>query len=378
MGRGYVADLFNAGGYRLTLVGRSSQLMAHLQAAGRYVVVKVEPAGGRREEMISNYTALATSEADEVDRAVAAATHVVVSVYPRDFAGVAQQLSRSLLLRRAQRPEIPLDILLSTNLIGAAEQFRLLLLEKLPPEARPYFAERIGVVETMAMRGVVEPPPELRANDPLLVWTDGWTDFPVDRHALKGEIPRVPGLRLVDDMAAEQTRKLYTGNTAHAALAYLGARRCYVMIAQCLADSRVRADVEGALRESLQALKTEYEFADGNVDRWAELVMRRLDNPALGDLVARVGADPQRKLGRNDRLVGPALLAHRHEIRPLLLARAIAAALWFENPADAGSTFVRGRVSTAGLSAAVRELCGLTRAEDDLATMIEEAYLSLQ
>jgi mannitol-1-phosphate 5-dehydrogenase len=373
MGRGYVADLFSAGGYHVTLVGRSPELMAKLRAAGRYTVVKVNRTEQRRDVVIAGYMALATTQADEVAEAVAAADYVVVAVYPRDFPSVAQQLTPGL-RRRAERPTAVLDIFLCTNLVHAAERFRSLLVQALPPEAHHYAAEHIGVVETLAMRGVVEPPAAEQERDPLLVWTDGFIDFPVDRHALKGEIPQVPGLRLVDDMRAEEVRKLYTFNMAHAALAYLGARRGYALTADCVADPWVWSGVEGALREVLQALQAEYAFPDGDTDAWTEKVRIRLDNPALGDRIARVGADPRRKLGREDRLVGPALIARRHGIGIAHLARVIAAALWFENPADPSAVYVRERIAVAGLPAAVHEICGLTSAEEDLAAAIEGAY----
>jgi mannitol-1-phosphate 5-dehydrogenase len=377
IGRGYVADLFDAAGYRITLVGRSPELMARLQAAGYYTIAKVNKAGQRRDQVITGYTALSTAQAVELAAAVAAADNVVVAVFPRDFRAVVEQLAPGVLRRRAERPGTALDILLCANLVGAVPRFQSLLLQALLPEAQAYAAERIGVVGTLVMRGVVEPPPGVREEDPLLVWTDGFGEFPVDRHAFKGDIPHIPDLRLVEDMTAEETRKLYTYNMFHAALAYLGARRGHVLIADCMADPRVRVDVEGALHEASLALGAKFGVSEEDTARWTGKVLNRMDNPALGDRVTRVGADPRRKLRRDDRLVGPALMARAHGIPPLHLARAIAAALWFENSADAGALYVRERIAEMGLPAAVRELCELNAAENDLAALIEQAYQDL-
>ncbi|MCJ7556175.1 MAG: hypothetical protein MUP90_04585, partial [Gammaproteobacteria bacterium] len=70
IGRGYVADLFNAAGYHLILVGRSPELIAQLRSAGRYTVVKVETAGQRRDQVIAGYTALTTAQVNELAAAV--------------------------------------------------------------------------------------------------------------------------------------------------------------------------------------------------------------------------------------------------------------------------------------------------------------------
>jgi hypothetical protein len=103
-------------------------------------------------------------------------------------------------------------------------------------------------------------------------------------------------------------------------------------------------------------------------------VLRRVANPALADQVARLGQDPRRKLRRSDRLVGPALLAQKHGIRPVHLARAIAAGLLYHNPADPGAVWVQERVAALGVAGALREVCELTLADAELAAMVEAAF----
>ena len=175
-------------------------------------------------------------------------------------------------------------------------------------------------------------------------------------------------------MRAEETRKLYTYNMCHAALAYLGSLRGYELTVDCLADPWVRNEAEAALDEISRALQAEYGFAPDEMARWNAGVIAQTDNPTLGDRVARHGADPRRKLKRSDRLVGPALLARTHGIPPVHLVRAIAAAFRFRNPDDPGAVYVRERMAAVGLPAAVAEVCELTPAEDDLKMMICQAY----
>jgi mannitol-1-phosphate 5-dehydrogenase len=290
--------------------------------------------------------------------------------------------------RRQERPDAVLDILLCANLPHAAAQFRAALdaaplaaaaaRDAAPEKMQAYLDTRIGLVETLVMRMVADPPAAERARDPLLVWTNGLAQFPVDGRAFRGPLPDVPGLRPVNDMRAEETRKLYTYNMCHAALAYLGALRGHDLTVNCLADPWVRAEAEGALDEISRALQTEYGFSPDEMARWNAGVIAQTDNPTLGDRVARHGADPRRKLKRSDRLVGPALLARTHRIAPVHLARAIAAAFRFSSPEDPGAAYVRERVTAVGLSAAVAEVCELRADEDDLREMICEASRTFQ
>jgi mannitol-1-phosphate 5-dehydrogenase len=377
IGRGFVADLFHTAGYHVVLVDESQTLITQLCEAGRYTVVRAEDAERRQDVVVESYTALSTAQADQIAAAVVAANILAVAVYPQHFAQVARQLAPGLACRQAQRPSVPLDIVLCTNLAHAGPQFGALLRDALPLESQEYMNSHVGIVETLVIRIVAEPPAQLRQREPLLVWTNGYPELPVDRHAFKGEIPQVSGLRLVDDMRAEETRKLYTYNMFQAALAYLGAIHGYNLVAECMADPEVRAGSAGALHEVSCALQAEYGFTSDEMARWIDNVVTQTNNPILGDTVRRLGADPRRKLRREDRLIGPALLVRKHDIQPKHLVRAIAAALRFDDPHDPGALYVQQRIATLGLPAAVREICGLAEAELDLIEAIVQAYQCL-
>jgi mannitol-1-phosphate 5-dehydrogenase len=374
IGRGFIADLFHAAGYRLVLVDQSPQLTAQLRQAGQFTVVRTGSGGRRSNVVISGYIALSTDQADEIAAAIARADLLAVAVFPKVFAEVIRQLVPGLLRRQIERPVAPLDILLCTNLLHPGPQFHALLHDALPPEALSYAESRIGVVETLVIRIAPDPPVELRQCDPLLVWTNGYPELPVDRTGFRGDIPPVTGLRPVDDMRTQEILKLYTYNTFHAALAYLGALRGHELISECMADPQVRAAAVGALEEAGRALAAEYGLASDEMAAWVASVITHTDNPALGDTVRRFGADPPRKLTRGDRLVGPAILARKHDIPAPYLVRTLAAALRFGYADDPGVAHVQEQIAALGLGQAVSELCGLTDAEQDLAEAIVRDY----
>lgn len=370
IGRGFIADLFDAAGYHLTLVDQSAGLIAALAAAGRYTVVGAEGADRRRDRLIAGYTALTTDQVEEVAAAVARADLLALAIFPQHFPQAARQLAPGLRRRWAERPGRPLDIILCTNLTHAAAQFWSALRVELPEDLWPIAAGQVGVVESLVIRTVVEPPACESQREPLLVWTNGYDELPVDRTAFKGAPPQVAGLRLIDNMPAQEMRKLYTYNMCHAVLAYLGALRGHELAIECLADPAIRPVAEGALAEASLALQAEYGFAADEMARWNAEVIARTDNPSLGDRVARQAADPRRKLRRADRLTGPALLAYHHGIAPHHLAQAIAAALRYRDPTDPGACHVQARVAELGLRAAILELCELQPEEAGLAGLV--------
>jgi mannitol-1-phosphate 5-dehydrogenase len=374
IGRGFVGDLFAAAGYHLVLVDCLQPLVDRLRQVGRYTVIRFQGGDQRTDVEVAGYTALCTDQEAEIAEAIVWADLLAVAVYPQDFGAVTRELAPGLLARRDRRPDDPLDLLLCTNLLHPGERFRAPFCQALPPDAREDVASRVGIVETVVIRIATDPPPVERERDPLQVWTNGYPDLLVERRAFKRSIPPVPGLVVVENIAAQEVRKLYTYNTFHASLAYLGALEGYESVAQCLADPQVRSAAVGALEEAARAVQAEYGFAPDEMARWTADLVRRTDIPALGDTVRRFGADPARKLGRGDRLIGPALLALKHGIETPYLARAVAAALSFDVPEDVSAAQVRRRVAALGVESAVRELCALSDVEAGLIQEIVRAF----
>ena len=98
----------------------------------------------------------------------------------------------------------------------------------------------------------------------------------------------------------------------------------------------------------------EFGFDAAEQDRWVAAALAKFADPAIPDSITRNGRDPERKLGRDDRLIGPALLALRHGHEPAALIRAVLAALDFADPDTPSPRSRHGSVS-----ACLEAVCGL-------------------
>ena len=94
---------------------------------------------------------------------------------------------------------------------------------------------------------------------------------------------------------------------------------------------RALVDEAGAALLRRHADLDELFTPEGFAEYAAELIPRML-NPHLGDLVARVARDPERKLGWNDRLVGTLRLGIETGVDMPRFAIAAAAALCYLSP----------------------------------------------
>ncbi len=135
------------------------------------------------------------------------------------------------------------------------------------------------------------------------------------------------------DLLPFEEAKLYGHNAAHALAAYLGALRGLATIS----DLRQSPDLLGFVRaafleESGAALICKHAgkdrlFTSEGFAEYVDDLMDRMTNSYLNDSVARVGRDPQRKLGWDDRLVGAMRLAIQQNLTPRRFALGAAAAL---------------------------------------------------
>ena len=376
IGRGFVGDVFADANYHLVFVDQAKALIDQLVKQGAYGVVRAKNESCMERMKIHNYDAYHIEQTEKIEKAFSATDLVAIAVYPQNFEQAAEGLRKLVLTRRATRPDAPINLILCTNLVHAGPKFKSYLYKGLSREEIAYFDEKVGVVESLVIRIAPDAPQEEIEKDPLVVWTNGYSILPVEMAAFKGKIPEVKSFRLVADMRAEEMRKIYTYNMCHAVLSYYGHLLGYDLLVECLADSWLRDEAEGALAEVSGALQKEYGFTQDQMDVWIQGVLEHTNNPTVGDTVIRSAADPLRKLRCEDRLIGPALLCLKNGVQPDHFIRAIGAAFHFFDEADSASKNLADMIGQKGLEAAIYEVCGLEKgsSDDDLVARIREAY----
>ncbi len=354
IGRGFLADLFDGAGWEITFLDSNSSLVANLKQKKEYTLSHFHPDGNCEVKTIRNFLALDLSQENEVLKALQRANLVALSVFPQAYRQVASILNR-LLEIPTSRTE-PLNIILCANIPSPAEiLYRELSHHKKGNVIQQYF----GLIDTVALRIVIDPPSDACSDDPLALFTNGYPELPADKKGFRGIPPEVPGLRLTDDIHREEIRKIYTYNMAHALLAYLGWMKGYHYIRETLEDPDILHTAQCALSEAGRALMEEFGYSLLEMENWNKEVLPHLGNPLIRDTVMRVGSDPLRKLSSGDRLSGPAGLCLKHSILPRYIARGIAAALRFRPPHDPSSEKIQAIVQREGVKGTLHSVCGL-------------------
>jgi len=362
IGRGLMGELFFASGYRTVFVDIDRPLVKALQRVSSYEVHHVTNAGDKPVH-VAGFSALDAADVEAVAEAIVDARIVCTAVGAHNLPDVAPSIARGLALRVRRGVVEPLNIIACENLMDSGR----ILSDRVwaafaaigPPCSRADFDARFGFVGAVVSRTVPVPPPEMRSRDPLWLACEPIARLVVDETAFRGPVPHVIDVKPVANFAAHLRQKLVSHNMAHAVAAYLGYRSGHEFIWQAMEDGSIAAVVRGTMDETGRALCSRFGFDPARQRAFEDDLMERFRNRALSDEVRRVAADPLRKLGPEDRLIGAARLCLEEKVEPAHLLVGIRAALQYNSGDDPSAVRLQEMLATRGREAVLREVCGL-------------------
>ena len=369
IGRGFIGKVFADSGYEVCFLDIMQEIIDEMNARGQYTV-RIVSNDGETDTTVKPVRAvnsLTEQAIDEIVDCEIMATAVGVNVLPR----IAPVIARGM-VARMERTGRPLDVILCENQLGADELMRGWIYEQLTDEQKAWADQNLGLVEASIGRMVPPLTPEMRAQDKLLICVEPYAELPVDKDAFKGDIPDLVGLIPYSPFEFYIKRKLFLHNGGHALCAYLGYEKGYEYIWQAIADPEIYEAAKASMMTSARALVNKFgEGVRENVESNVVDLLHRFQNKALKDTVARVGADPVRKLRRNDRIIGAALFAIEQGVDPAPIVKGIAAALRFDRAEDATAPELQAALHDKGLGYVLEHYMGLAP-DEPLYRMIRE------
>lgn len=359
-GRGMLGELFaNAGGYALTFADNDSRLVEGLRRQGYYTVEqKGLLSGDVKHTVVRDFTVLDTAkDHDAYIAAVANADYVMTALFPEAFDQVAGELAEAVEHRVAHGITSPAAFMLGANFVGLREYYYPRITKALDAAGRDHFERLISLVGTNANRKVVFPAHYdadryfLTGDDkPVLMVDNGFRAVP------DGKLPAF--FKLTDNLEMYMVEKIWTANLDHCSFGFLGNYYGYSTINQAVRDDNIRRHAYYAWLEGRRAVEAEYGLSIPAHEAKLE-EYRKFASPYFADAIARIGRDPIRKLGKNDRFIGPALLCLKHGITPWYITRCASYGFFYQNRADASSETLRAMVAARGIEATIASVCGL-------------------
>jgi mannitol-1-phosphate 5-dehydrogenase len=378
-----VADLRRAKG-QFTLNVAHSDRVEHAEVGP--IQIQDPASGSDRQRLIE-----AIAEAEEVGTAIPS-----VAYYASEGPGSLHRILAEGLRKKVAQGGPRGVIYAAENHNHAAEILESNVMTEIPEEEWKAVRSRVRFLNTVVgkMSGVVSDLEEMRtqrltpitSGDRRAFLVEAFNRILISRiqfEMMEEEPPFQRGIQVFEeraDLLPFEEAKLYGDNATHALAAYLGAIRGI----QHIAELRDLAGAMPFLRaafigESGEALVRKYAdmdplFTAQGYRQYADDLLERMTNPYLRDTVERVGRDPERKLGWDDRLIGTIRLALHEGVEPRRYALGAAAALATIDR----STLEGVAPSGALLSSIWREASPTTGEEETVLDLVEEGRRRLK
>ena len=349
IGRGFIGALFSQSGYQVAFVDVAEQIINKLNEEKKYNVRLAQP---KEESITIEHVEGINNMADEagVIEKIQTATYLTTAIGPNILPRIAPLIARGIKARLAATAE-NLYVIACENQIGATDILKEHILENLDDETKENMDGKVHFFNSAVDRIV-----PIQDGSSLDVLVEPYFEWVVETEK---EIPQVKGMTIVENLAPFIERKLFTVNTGHAVIAYLGYLAGKSTIDEALADSKIEDQVRETLKETGAYLIKEYGLDEEDHLAYINKNIERFKNALLNDGVSRVGRAPIRKLGPEDRLIRPAVQAQKAGLPYSYLAKAIAAALLFDNPEDEEAVKIQGMIREDGLAAVLKIVSGL-------------------
>lgn len=361
LGRGYLADLFGAAGYHLIFLEYSKELVDAMNAQGYYTLFRSNAQGDYDKIIFRDYEAYCTqTEYETCVNRLSHANFACMATYADGFRDIGYLLGDAAKKRMAEGNAETLDLFIAANWISPDQTVRDYMLERAENDTQKQFMQqKIGLIQTLPYRGGYPPTAEMLAEDPIAVAATDYPELPVDQEAFRGPVPEGVPFLMLDRMTERLNCKLWTANVRGAMSASFAKKKGYELVNEANGDAQVQQWAALGHREAIFGALKHFGFTEEELHRG----MRKEDPQAAkrttSDTLNRQLNHLKRKLGRNDRLVGPALACLEGGRIPFFLSRAIAYAFDFDNPDDSDAQEVLAFVRERGIARAVETYCQL-------------------
>src|SRR5699024_926459 len=157
---------------------------------------------------------------------------------------IAPLIAEGLKLRLKKQTE-PLAIIACENMAGASNYLETEVTAHIPEDTLRTFHKLIGFPNAAVDRIVTNQ----HQTNALLVYVEPYFEWIVETAGFKGKNPEIEGITFVENLQPYVELKLFTVNTGHIVLAYLGYYLGYESIEEAMHDEKVKRLLTGVLNE---------------------------------------------------------------------------------------------------------------------------------
>lgn len=367
IGRGFIAHLFYRSAYQLWFLDTSKEIVELLNKEKKYRI-DIAKEGKDLTEYIKVKDAFTLDDKKKVAEVISNIDIMASSVGAANIERVARYI-KDIFIESGRKKK--LNWIICENANNPAKRIKDILLQNVDSKFKKFVTTKLGLIETQVLRTGMSANEEVIIKEPLALRMQDWWLLPLDKDAFIGEIPDVKGFSPKTDFSNELIRKLYTFNGTNGPISYIGWANGYrILHESALAFNGFFSEIQ---EESAYGLINEFGFEEKEHREFMALAMKKYSDPTLNDQIERNAYDTKRKLSKEERLIGPALLCLKHGRLPSAYAKAIAAAYYYNGSKDEGTREVQETVKHKGIEEAIKKISSIDES-CELFNLIVESY----
>ncbi|MBE7021622.1 MAG: hypothetical protein E7414_00140 [Ruminococcaceae bacterium] len=336
-GRGFIGRLACEAGAEITFIDKDEALVKELNERKSF---NVSFFGGVREDMaVSNYTAYTWENVSLTD-----AELIIVSVCGPNLKDVGEKLNK---------------------LLHADKHYYIITAENYSNPSKvlkeAIGLDNISVSESTVFCTTIE-------NGGLDISSENYPYLQCDADLLDGFIPSIPSIKPVNEFGNFLTRKLFTYNAASCVIAYLGYIKGYSDYAQAANDAEVLELLDKNYAATNKALCAEFGYDKADQEEFALLSKNKFCDKTIIDTVARNAREPQRKLGKSERIIGPLHLINKYNEDASVLEMTAAAMLLYDHDGEDEWRKIKSENTPEEI---LKNICGLDASNKSFANILK-------
>ena len=364
-GRGFIGRLLQEDGRPFLMLDKNIELTEKLKNAAEY---RIKFFGGIREPLLVKDFEIEHTGSKIAHERIKEARLIFVSVGGGNLIEAGNWLARAF-EKRLKESTLECSFITCENADKPADRLKEAFISTLDTECRTKAERLYCFSEATVFCTTIED-----REDSIDLWSENYPGLQYDALPFKGNLPEIKGLQAVNDFENFLTRKLFTYNSASAAIAYLGWRKGYKIYSDAANDEDIRKLLKNLYEEIGKALCKVHGYSEEDQREFAELSLKKFRDRTISDTIERNAREPHRKLAFNERIIGPALLIRKCAGDSSAFEITAAAALLYDNPADVEWKKLKENLGVEGI---LREICKLEKGSE-LAEDIMKYYMKLQ
>lgn len=375
IGRGFVTELLTKNNVPIVFFDNSKELVKSLNDLKKYTIHVLG-----HEDLnthIENAEAYWVNDHENLVKKWEQADFIFTAVGGKNMASVGKVLAGAYKQIIRDNKVKKTNIITCENWVDPAKDLKEAILNELDESEKVSFNQNTGVSEAVVMATGTGAPNPSDLKNPMDTWVQNMWYLPVDKSRITGKLPAWECITFIDDFGDLLKQKLYTNNTSVALIAFLGRLRKFRYVSESANDPEIEKILDRAYGEINQSLINGMGINKESQLKFSKNAKAKYQDREIVDDITRIARDPIRKLGREDRLIGPAKIAMSIGIKPKAISMAIAAALYYENPQDESAVRLKDMREEKGIDYILQNISKLDE-NDPLISLVHESINDLK